>query len=54
MLKQLKPELKILVSSGYNLEGELSAEELVYIDGTLQKPYRMDELLRAVHEVMKK
>jgi PAS domain S-box-containing protein len=54
ILKQLKPELKILVSSGYNLEGELSAEELIYIDGTLQKPYRMEELLRAVHAVMKR
>ena len=54
ILKQLKPGLKILVSSGYNLEGELSAEELVHIDGTLQKPYRLEELLQAVHRVIKK
>jgi CheY-like chemotaxis protein len=53
ILKQLKPDLKILVSSGYNLEGELSPEELMFIDGTLQKPYRMEELLQAVHKVMK-
>jgi two-component system cell cycle sensor histidine kinase/response regulator CckA len=54
ILKQFKPDLKILVSSGYNLEGELSAEEMVHIDGTLQKPYRMEELLQAVHQVIKK
>ncbi|MBV9463040.1 MAG: response regulator [Verrucomicrobiae bacterium] len=52
ILKEMQPGLKILVSSGYDLETELAPEDKRYIDGTLPKPYRVKDLVRAIQKVL--
>jgi CheY-like chemotaxis protein len=51
-MKELHPTIKVLLSSGYSIDGQ--AEEILKrgCDGFLQKPFTMKELSRAIREVM--
>ena len=51
-LKAINPEIKILLSTGWNLEGR-TAEKLKYCcDGILQKPCTMNQLSTKVAEIL--
>ncbi|MEE8396784.1 MAG: ATP-binding protein, partial [bacterium] len=51
-LKELDPNVKVILSSGYSLAGE--AEEIIArgCDAFLQKPFDMNELAGKIHEVL--
>ncbi len=53
-LRELGGSAKILLSSGRGTDGQ--TEELIAlgIDGLIQKPYRMDELIRIVGDAVRK
>ena len=48
MIKEIRGDLKVLLSSGYSIDGE--AEEILQrgCDGFIQKPYTMNELSRKI------
>ena len=51
-LKAINPEIKILLSTGWNLAGR-AAEKLKYCcDGIIQKPYTMKELSAKMAEIL--
>ncbi len=51
-LKEIDPDVKVLLSSGYSLDGE--AQEILDqgCDGFIQKPYRMKELMKAIERIL--
>ncbi len=51
-LKQINPDVKVLLSSGYSIEGQ--AEEIMEAGckGFIQKPFTMNELARKIREVL--
>lgn len=51
-LREMKKEIKVLVSSGYMQEERLDKIKRLGIDGFLQKPFRREEILKAVEEVL--
>ncbi len=51
-IKELSPQVKILICSGYS-DGTLQDEDFKNaIDGFLQKPYSVDEMAQKVREVL--
>jgi signal transduction histidine kinase/CheY-like chemotaxis protein len=53
-IKSINPEVKVLLSSGYSVDGQ--AIELLErgCDGFMQKPFTMEELSRKITQIMKK
>jgi len=53
-LKKIKPDVKVLLSSGFSKEGK--AEEIIKdgVKGFIQKPYKMIELSNAIFNLIKK
>lgn len=53
-LRQINPEVKIIISSGYTRDGE--ADDLMAggAAGFVQKPYRLTEFMKVVGEVVGK
>ncbi len=51
-LKACDPDLKIVVSSGHGEEEVLGRFDDRQLDGCLQKPYRISELVAAVTSVL--
>ena len=53
-LKEINPDIKVLLSSGYNINGQ--AQEILDrgCNGFFQKPFNMKELLLKIREVMDK
>jgi PAS domain S-box-containing protein len=53
-LREIKPEIPVLLSSGFNKQ-EIS-QKLPDIEavGFIQKPYRMKEIIRSINHIMKK
>ena len=51
-LVQLKPDIRVLFSSGFSTE-PLSPTEYPQVLGFLPKPYRMEQLLQKVHEILR-
>jgi DNA-binding NarL/FixJ family response regulator len=51
-LKEINPRVKVLLSSGYSLEGE--AQEILAqgAQGFIQKPYRLDALSRKIADLI--
>jgi len=51
-IKEIRRDLKVLLSSGYSINGE--AEEILRrgCDGFIQKPYTMDELSRKIAHII--
>jgi two-component system, cell cycle sensor histidine kinase and response regulator CckA len=54
LLREVRPGLKVIISSGYELDG--AAQQLLDrgADGFLQKPFRMNELAALLREALKK
>ncbi len=50
-LRQINPEVKVLLSSGYSLNGEAQAIIDRGCNGFLQKPFKLEELSRKVREM---
>ncbi|HEX9393299.1 MAG TPA: response regulator, partial [Gemmatimonadales bacterium] len=48
LLKAVRPELKILISSGYTPDSEAARGLAARVDGFLQKPFELPELRAAV------
>jgi two-component system, cell cycle sensor histidine kinase and response regulator CckA len=48
----IAPRIKILLSSGYSMDGE--AKEIMSrgCNGFIQKPYRLDDLSRKLREIL--
>lgn len=52
-LKAMRPDVKVIISSGYNLDRTASDDLKEQADGFLPKPYTIAELSSAVREVLK-
>ena len=52
-LKAINPDVKVLLSSGYSINGQASAIMKRGCSGFIQKPFSIQELSRKVSEVMK-
>lgn len=52
--KQINPEAKILLSSGYSIDGQATAIMAKGCDGFIQKPYNMMVLSRKIAEILGK
>ena len=53
-MKEINPNVKVLLSSGYNIDSE--AKEILArgCDAFIQKPFSMKELSQAIREVLGK
>ncbi|ADK86406.1 PAS/PAC sensor hybrid histidine kinase [Desulfarculus baarsii DSM 2075] len=51
-MRELKPDVKVLVASGYPPEGVLGQALEQKPDGFLPKPYQLDELLGVIRDVL--
>jgi CheY-like chemotaxis protein len=53
-MKEINPNVEVLLSSGYSIDGQ--AEEILKrgCDGFLQKPFNMKELSRSIREILDK
>ncbi|MEE8394461.1 MAG: response regulator, partial [bacterium] len=51
-LRELNPKVKVLLSSGYSLEGEAAEIMARGCDGFIQKPFDLDELSGKILEVL--
>ena len=53
-LRQLDPELKVLLSSGYSINGSASDILSRGCDGFIQKPYNLKRLFREIRSILDK
>ena len=51
-LRTLNPRVKVLLSSGYDLDGEAAAIMKRGCDGFIQKPFTVEKLSRKLREVL--
>ena len=51
-LKELAPEIKVLLSSGYSIDGEATQLLQRGCSGFIQKPFDLTELSRKVREIL--
>jgi len=53
-LKEINPKVKVLLSSGYSIDGK--AKEILEkgCDGFIQKPFTVEELSQKIREVLDK
>jgi DNA-binding NarL/FixJ family response regulator len=52
-LREINPGIKVLLSSGYSLNGNAQAIMERGCNGFLQKPFRLEQLSSKVREVLK-
>ena len=50
LLKEMNPEVRIILSSGYSLQGDVQALMEMGCRGFIQKPYNFVELSNIVHQ----
>jgi CheY-like chemotaxis protein len=53
-LKEINPETKILLSSGYSINGQATEILERGCDGFIQKPFNMKQLSRKIREILDK
>ncbi|MBW2004564.1 MAG: response regulator [Deltaproteobacteria bacterium] len=53
-LKEIHPTIKVLLSSGYSINGQATEILKRGCDGFMQKPFTMRELSKAIREVLDK
>jgi two-component system, cell cycle sensor histidine kinase and response regulator CckA len=51
-LKELNPDIRVILSSGYSLQGEVQKVMEMGCIGFIQKPYNFEELSGILHKVM--
>jgi two-component system cell cycle sensor histidine kinase/response regulator CckA len=51
-VKEINPRIKVLLCSGYSIDGE--AEQILRLgcDGFIQKPFRIEELSRVIRDIL--
>ena len=53
-MKEINPDMKVLLSSGYSIDGEATEILKRGCDGFIQKPFNMKELSRKIREILEK
>jgi CheY-like chemotaxis protein len=53
-LKEINPNVRVLLSTGYSLEGEASTILSRGCAGFIQKPFRINQLAQKIREVLDK
>lgn len=53
-LKEINPEIKVLLSSGYSINGQATEILERGCDGFIQKPFSMKQLSRKIREILDK
>jgi len=53
-LKEIDPDIKVLLSSGYSINGQATEILDRGCDGFIQKPFDINELSRKIREVLEK
>ncbi|MBU4261567.1 MAG: PAS domain S-box protein [Proteobacteria bacterium] len=51
-LKEINPDVRVLLSSGYSINGQASSMLKQGCDGFIQKPYNMKDLSQKIHEIL--
>ena len=51
-LKEINPDVKILLSSGYSVDGQATKILRRGCDGFIQKPFNMNQLAEKIHKIM--
>jgi DNA-binding NtrC family response regulator len=51
-LKEINPQVKVLLSSGYSVDGQATEILKRGCNGFIQKPFNMEELSRKVNEIL--
>ena len=54
MLKEINPDVRVLLSSGYSIDGKASEILDRGCNGFIQKPFKIEQLSKKIGEVMKK
>jgi CheY-like chemotaxis protein len=53
-MKEINPNIKVLLSSGYSIDGQATEILERGCDGFIQKPFNMKELSRSIKEILDK
>jgi len=53
-LKEVDPQVKVLLSSGYSLDGQATEILKRGCDGFIQKPFSMEDLSRKLRQIITK
>jgi DNA-binding NarL/FixJ family response regulator len=51
-LKEINPDIRVLLSSGYSINGEAKTIMDRGCDGFIQKPFQLENLSRKVREIL--
>ena len=51
-LKELNPEIKVLLSSGYSIDGQASEIMNRGCNGFIQKPFNVEQLSRKIRNIL--
>jgi len=51
-IKEINPEVKVLLSSGYSIDGEATEILKRGCQGFIQKPFGMEELSMKIREIL--
>ena len=52
VLKKIKPDIKVLLSSGYSIDGQASEIMSRNCDGFIQKPFNMIQLSKRIRKIL--
>lgn len=52
VLKEIKPDIKVLLSSGYSIDGQASEIMSRDCDGFIQKPFNINELSKKIRKIL--
>ena len=53
-LREIDPDVRVLLSSGYSINGQASSMLKKGCNGFIQKPYNMKDLSHRIHEILTK
>lgn len=53
-MKEVNPNIKVLLSSGYSIDGQATEILKCGCDGFIQKPFKMNELSERIREILQK
>ncbi len=53
-MKEINPDIKVLLSSGYSIDGEATEILKRGCNGFIQKPFKMNELAEKIREIVEK
>ena len=51
-MKEINPNIKVLLTSGYSIDGQATKILECGCDGFIQKPFNMNELAKEIREIM--